>query len=339
MTRNRYYSGPPSDHFDGELFFSPTRPVDKTFRDILSWRFNERPLRWPLSYPSPFSDRPPFRVEGGALRVSYIGHASFLIQTRGLNLLIDPVYSKRVSPMSWAGPTRVNPPGIAFDDLPPIDAVLVTHNHYDHLDLATLSKLQARWRPKILTPLGNDTIMRAHDRALAPQAYDWGARVELSPEVAANFAPAYHWSARSLNDRRMALWCAFVLETPDGPIYCIGDTGFGDGAIFRDVKAKFGPPRLALIPIGAYEPRWFMKDQHVDPVEAVEVFKLCGARQAIAHHWGTFPLSNEAIDAPPKALAEALKRAEIEQERFRIMRPGEVLAEASALHPSGDVAE
>ena len=330
MSRNRYYSGPVSDHFDGERFFTPARPADRTLRDIFAWRFGDRPAPWPKSYPSPFTDRPPHRVEGGALRVAYIGHASFLIQTRGLNLLVDPVFSKRVSPASWAGPVRVNPPGIAFDDLPPIDAVLVTHNHYDHCDLRTLAKLNARWRPRILTPLGNDKIMRAHDRALKAEAHDWGARVTLSGDVVAHFTAARHWSARGLRDRRMALWCAFVLETPEGALYLIGDTGFGDGAIFRDVATKFGPPRLALIPIGAYEPRWFMKDQHIDPTEAVEVLKLCGARTAIAHHWGTFPLSNEAVDAPPKALAEALRKAEVPAERFRVMRPGEVYEETAA---------
>jgi L-ascorbate metabolism protein UlaG (beta-lactamase superfamily) len=329
MSRNRYYSGPPSDHFDGELFFSPARPADKTLGDLFAWRFRERPIPWPSVYPSPFSDRPPVRVAGGALRVSYIGHASFLIQTRGLNLLIDPVFAKRASPSSWAGPARVNPPGILFDDLPPIDAVLVTHNHYDHLDLATLSKLQARWRPRILTPLGNDSIMRAHDSALNSETHDWSARVALSPDVAVNFAPTNHWSARGLNDRRMALWCAFLIETPERPLYCIGDTGFGDGKIFRQIHESFGAPRLALIPIGAYEPRWFMKDQHVDPAEAVEIFKLCGARQAIAHHWGTFHLSNEGIDTPPKALGEALTRAAIDPEKFRVMRPGEVYQEAA----------
>ncbi len=327
MSGNRYYSGPRSDHFDGERFFAPGRSPDKTLGAMANWVLRERRARWPKAYPSPFVDRPPVRVAGGALRVAYIGHASFLIQTRGLNLLIDPVYAKRASPTRWAGPARVNPPGVAFDDLPPIDFVLVTHNHYDHLDLAVLSKLNARWRPRILTPLGNDAIIRAHDGALSVEAYDWGAKVDLARDVAAHFVPAHHWSARGLGDRRMALWCAFLIDAPEGAIYCIGDTGFGDGEIFRDVGARFGPPRLALIPIGAYEPRWFMKDQHVNPTEAVKILELCAARQAIAHHWGTFHLSNEAIEEPPSALKEALRDAAIDERRFRVIRPGEVYRE------------
>ncbi|HXW19324.1 MAG TPA: MBL fold metallo-hydrolase [Roseiarcus sp.] len=328
MTGNRYYSGPVSDHFDGERFFAPGRSTDKTLGAMANWVLRERRAPWPRAYPSPFFDRPPFKVAGGALRIAYIGHASFLIQTRGLNLLIDPVYAKRASPTRWAGPARVNAPGVAFDDLPPIDFVLVTHNHYDHLDLSTLSRLNARWRPRILTPLGNDAIIRAHDGALSVEAYDWGAEVRLAQEVDAHFLPSNHWSARGLSDRRMALWCSFLIETPEGPIYCIGDTGFGDGAIFRDVSSRFGPPRLALIPIGAYEPRWFMMDQHVNPSEAVRIFQLCGARQAVAHHWGTFHLSNEAIEDPPSALKEALREAAIHDGRFRVVRPGEVYEEA-----------
>ena len=324
MTRNRYYSGPVSDHFDGLRFFQAGRASERSLGDLLRWRLGGRRAPWPESFPSPFVDRPPATIGGGALRVVPIGHASFLIQTRGLNLLVDPVYSKRASPLQWIGPARVNPPGVAFDDLPPIDAILVSHNHYDHLDLAALSALNAKHQPRILVPLGNDAILAAHDSALKSEAFDWGARVALSNEVAVHVEPAYHWSARGLGDRRMALWCAFVIETPDGAIYCIGDTGFGDGAIFRDVRQKHGEPRLALIPIGAYAPRWFMKDYHLDPAEAVKVFELCGAQSAIAHHWGTFQLTDEAIEAPREALVKALAEADIEARRFRVLRPGEV---------------
>jgi L-ascorbate metabolism protein UlaG (beta-lactamase superfamily) len=328
VSRNRYYSGPTSDHFDGTRFFLSDGPRERGLSDVLRWRLGERRASWPERFPSPFADRPPARVAGGALRVVPIGHASFLIQTRGLSILVDPVYARRASPSQWIGPARVNEPGVAFGDLPSIDAVLVSHNHYDHLDLATLSALYSKHRPRILTPLGNDAIMAAHDRSLKSEAFDWGARVALSGEVAVHFEPAHHWSARGLADRRMALWCAFVIETPDGAIYCIGDTGFGEGAIFRDVREKHGAPRLTLIPIGAYAPRWFMKDYHINPAEAVKVFELCGARSAIAHHWGTFQLSDEAIEDPPDALRRALNEAGVEAARFRILRPGEVWEQA-----------
>ncbi|MGD0721363.1 MAG: MBL fold metallo-hydrolase [Roseiarcus sp.] len=330
MARNPYYSGARSDHFDGLRFYAPGGASDRSLGDLLRWRLGGRRAAWPASFPSPFRDRPPARVAGGALRVTAIGHASFLIQTRGLNLLVDPVYSRRASPSRWIGPSRVNAPGIAFDDLPAIDAILVTHNHYDHLDLATLRALAARHRPRILTPLGNDRLMAAYDPALRAEAFDWGARVALSAEVAVHCEPARHWSARGLGDRRMALWCAFAIETPDGAIYCIGDTGFGDGALFPAIRRKHGPPRLALIPIGAYAPRWFMKDFHIDPAEAVQVFALCGARSAIAHHWGTFPLSDEAIEAPREGLSTALRDAGVDPARFRALLPGEVWAESGA---------
>jgi L-ascorbate metabolism protein UlaG (beta-lactamase superfamily) len=245
-----------------------------------------------------------------------------------LNLLIDPVYSRRASPSQWIGPARVNAPGVAFDDLPPIDGILVSHNHYDHLDLATLSALNANHRPRVLARLGNDAIVAAHDSALRCEVFDCAACVTLSREVAVHFEPAYHWSARGLGDRRMVLWCAFAIETPDGAIYCIGDTGFGDGAIFRDIRQKHGAPRLALIPIGAYEPRWFTKDYHVDPAETVKIFQLCGARSAIAHHWGTFPLTDEPIEAPPEALGRALAAGGVEATRFCALRSGEVWEES-----------
>jgi L-ascorbate metabolism protein UlaG (beta-lactamase superfamily) len=206
MSRNRYYSGPVSDHFDGTRFFLSDGPRERGLADVLRWRLGERRASWPKSFPSPFADRPPARVEGGALRVVPIGHASFLIQTRRLNLLVDPVYARRASPLQWIGPARVNEPGIAFDDLPPVDVVLVSHNHYDHLDLATLSALHSKHRPRILTPLGNDAILAAHDRDLKSEAFDWGARVVLSADVVVHFERAYHWSARGLADRRMALW-------------------------------------------------------------------------------------------------------------------------------------
>jgi hypothetical protein len=162
---NPYYRGPVTDHFDGRRFFSPGQPQDNGLTELLRWQFGGGRAPWPAAFPSPFRDKPPARVE--RLRVALVGHACMLIQVAGLNLLTDPVYAERASPLSFVGPKRVNAPGIAFDDLPPIDAVLITHNHYDHLDTATVTRLWRRDRPRILAPLGNDTIIRAADPDLA----------------------------------------------------------------------------------------------------------------------------------------------------------------------------
>jgi L-ascorbate metabolism protein UlaG (beta-lactamase superfamily) len=326
---SRYYNGPVSDHFDGERFFDPNGVPPRSRRELLRWRFGRQSrktrAKWPAWAPSPYADHPPERVEGPLSRISYVGHASFLIQTAGLNILLDPVWSKRASPFRFIGPKRVNAPGIAFEELPPIDTVLVSHGHYDHLDVVTLSRLAAAHGVRVITPLGDDTIMRNHDPAIAAEAYDWGDRVAIGPGVAVTIVPTRHWSARSLSDRNMSLWASFVVETPNGCIYFVGDSAYGDGLNFREVKERYGTLKLALLPIGAYEPRWFMQDQHMNPAESVQAFIDCGAEFALGHHYGTFQLTDEAIDAPTVALAEALKGAGISPERFRALRPGEVL--------------
>ena len=320
--RNRYYQGPVTDHFDGVRFHLPNQPQDKGVVELLRWQLGGGRKDWPESFPSPFRDKPPARVEG--LRVTLIGHATLLIQVAGLNIVTDPHWSERASPISFAGPKRVNPPGIAFDDLPPIDAVLLTHNHYDHLDLETIARVWARDRPRIVAPLGNDAVVHARQADLPVETADWGGSAALPNGVQVHLEPAYHWSARGMNDRRMALWCAFVLTTPAGVVYHVGDTGLGDGAIFRRVRETYGPPRLAILPIGAYEPRWFMAPQHLNPEDALRVLDLCGAEQALGHHWGTFRLTNEGVDEPVRDLAAALAAQNVPPECFRALRPGEV---------------
>jgi L-ascorbate metabolism protein UlaG (beta-lactamase superfamily) len=319
------YPGPTSDHFDGTRFFDPHGAAPKGFGAILRWQFGQRQRnRWPDRVPSPYSDIPPRRVSGGRARFSFVGHASWLIQTAGLNILIDPVWSERASPVAFAGPKRVNDPGIPFDRLPPIDVVLVSHGHYDHLDLATLAKLAAKFAPRVVTPLGNDVTMRAGNAAIRAEAYDWHQRVAIGGGVAVHLVPTRHWSARGVFDRNKALWASFVIETPAGAIYAVGDSGYGDGGHFRRVREVHGAPRVALLPIGAYEPRWFMRDQHMNPEDAVKALADCGAAMALAHHHGTFQLTDEAIDAPVNDLATALDAAGVARDRFVALKPGQV---------------
>ena len=322
---NRYYSGPPSDHFDGTLFFNPDGKLPGRFTDLLKWQLSGKRSKWPDTNPSPFAQaKPAARIDGPELLVTMVGHSSLLIQTAGLNILTDPIWSQRASPFSFAGPKRFNPAGVAFDSLPPIDLVLVSHNHYDHLDLATLTRLKATHDPRVVTPLGNDTIIENSVPGMRLSAPDWGEKVDIGRGVVIHLEPAHHWSARGGRDRRMALWAGFVLETPAGNIYFAGDTGFHDGINYRLMAQKHGGFRLAILPIGAYEPRWFMASQHQNPQEAVQGMKLCNAAYAAGCHWGTFQLTDEPVDEPVERLSQALDDQGIPRERFRALRPGEV---------------
>ena len=197
-------------------------------------------------------------------------------------------------------------PGVAFDDLPPIDVVLISHCHYDHLDVATLRRLQAVHAPLMAMPLGNDVIVRAAVPGARCVVGDWWDRLDLGDGVTSTLTPAIHWANRWPTDVRMALWSGHWLDTPAGTVWFAGDTGYGDGAMFGQIRERLGAPDVALIPIGAYEPRWFMAAQHVNPVEAVQIFRDVEAKQALGIHWGTFQLTDENREAPRMALATAL---------------------------------
>ncbi|MCB5176449.1 MBL fold metallo-hydrolase [Microvirga lenta] len=321
-----YYKGPLSDHFDGRRFFNPGGDRPRGFGDFLRWRLSERSEPWPEDYPSPFQDVPPPRVGKHDLRISFVGHATFLIQTGNRNILTDPIWSERASPVPFAGPRRYNPPGISFDNLPPIDAVLISHNHYDHLDVHTLVRLWQRDRPRIVAPLGNDTIIRTHDPRVEVTALDWGEDIELAPGLQVFAKPAHHWSARATNDRNHALWASFVLRSAGRSIYFAGDTGFGGGRHFQEIGERHRSLDIALLPIGAYEPRWFMAPQHMNPEDAVRAFRILKAKYALGFHWGTFKMTNEAVDQPLRDLAAALQNLSISPRRFIAMRPGQVWA-------------
>jgi len=322
MARNPYYQGPVTDHFDGSRFLNPPGEpdTDRSLRDVLRWN-REAPRN---SWPAQVDVRPVVpdaRVEG--LRVSMVGHATLLIQLAGLNILTDPVWSDRASPLVFAGPRRVTAPGISIDDLPPIDAILLSHNHYDHLDIATLRALHVRHDPLIVTPLGNDAIIHRHIPSAHVKAGDWGDHVEIAPDVAAHIVPACHWSSRSLRDRRMALWGGFMLQAGGKLVYFAGDTGYGTGNIFRAIRARFGPADLALLPIGGYDPRWFMAAQHTDPEEAVQIMIDLDASKAVGIHWGTFKLTDEPLTDPAIRLAANLRARGIDPARFPALRPAE----------------
>ena len=307
-----YYRGPRSDHFDGQRFFNPDgdadtqMPIPHGSRAGFLWNQltgrDGRPA-WPRSVPVT-PTKPPARVEGERMLVTWIGHATVLIQTRGLNILTDPVWSERTGPFG-IGPRRVAEPGVRFEDLPPIDVVLVSHNHYDHMDLPTLKRLAERDHPRIVTSLGNDAVIGLPNIATA----DWGGAVAIKPGVEVIVVRAHHWGTRYSTDRNRALWSGFVLKLPGGGnVYFIGDTGMGDGQ-WPAEAASHGPIRLALIPIGAFRfvPGQMAIGSHIGPVDAVEVYRGTGAARAIPVHWGTFRLSYEARDTPPELLAAATR--------------------------------
>jgi len=320
--RNRYYQGPVTDHFDGVRFFHPGLPSsDKSLLEIFKWKLFGKAVPWPKIVPGRMGVRPALRVED--LQITHIGHASYLIQGGGINILVDPVWAARASPVKWSGPHRHNPPSVAFEDLPPIHAVLITHNHYDHLDTDAVRRLWEVHRPRTFAPLGNDAIIHADAPEIEVQTGDWWTVFSVSENIRVTIVPSYHWSSRGLGDRRMALWGGFVLETPAGLIYCAGDTAYRDGAIFKEIGKRFGPSLVAVLPIGAYAPRWFMQTQHANPQEAVQIAQDCGATNVLGVHWGTFALTDEPFHEPADQLQAAAQAKALEGIHFEALRPGD----------------
>lgn len=280
-------------HFDGVRFFNPNGKQAPGFRDLIRWQRSRHQEKSPDFIDDVTPAKPQTRVDGDEIVVTLINHSTVLIQHRGVNILTDPVWSERVSPLSWIGPKRRRAPGVAFEDLPPIDLLLLSHNHYDHLDLPTLRRLRERGKSQVVVSLGLVPLV--------PEAHelDWGDSIALAG-MTIHAVPAYHFSARGIFDRNKTLWCGYVIDSGAATIYFAGDTGFGDH--FAQIREHFGPPRIALLPIGAYEPRWFMSPVHMGPDEAVRAHEILGARTSIAIHHGTFQLTDEGLDTPKREL-------------------------------------
>lgn len=258
---------------------------------------------------------------------TWIGHATVLLQVGGLNILTDPVFSERASPLSWLGPKRKTPPAMKAADLPRIDVVIVSHNHYDHLDLPSLQALNAQpgGPPLFLMPLGVGDWLRRHGIDNVAQL-DWWQSRQLAGATL-HFLPVQHWSARGLFDRFETLWGGWVIESDGGDrmlkLFFTGDTGYSKD--FADIRRRFGRFDVALIPVGAYEPRWFMRHQHVDPAEAVQIHLDLEARRSLGIHWGAFELTDEPLDEPPRALLQALQARGVDTRDFVTTAPGETL--------------
>lgn len=313
-------SFPISDHCDGNRFYNPGVHINRNWWDVLRWRLTSRAEPWPQTVEIKNYELPSKPNETG-LTCTWINHATTLLRSATITWLIDPVFSPCAGPWGRWGPRRAHRPGIGFDNLPFIDVVLLSHDHYDHCDLPSLERLYEASQPLAITPLGNGRLLkRAGFPARRIVELDWWQTHKINDQNQITLTPARHWSNRLSGKRNARLWGGFYLQTGDRRVASVGDTGYDD-QMFRDIHQRLGAPDLALIPIGAYEPRWFMDAQHCNPDEAVQIHRDLNAKRSIGVHWGTFQLTDEGREAPLKALAAT----GISENEFRALDPGQTI--------------
>ena len=317
-----------SDHYDGEKFFNFDFNIraEKSFLEVLRWLRKRNKRAWPKFIPGRQMAQLASRQEPNECVVTFINHATLLVQVQGFNFLTDPVFSQRVSPLSWLGPRRVREPGLRISELPRIDFILLSHNHYDHLDLAALIELTELHRPKIIAPLGNEKYFREKGFSNVVEL-DWWEQFNIennlsgASTVTITLTPAQHWSSRSPFDRNKTLWGGFVVAAGTLKIFFAGDTGYNKH--FKAIFAKFGAMDIALLPIGSYDPQWFMKDQHMNPREAARAHQDLQSQLSIGIHFGCFQLTDEGITEPAQDLQKALLEFSIAPEKFLVPDHGQ----------------
>ena len=317
---NKLYKGAPSDHFDGRRFYN--EEPDHTFWDRVKWLWKMDTVDWPKWIEDPPHPKPTEYVNHRNIKVTFINHATILIQMDGLNILTDPIWSERAGPVSWMGSKRVRAPGVPLKDMPKIDAILISHDHYDHLDVPSLKQLSAQFQPLLLIGLGGKSFLKSKGFSNIIEMDWWQTYLHQSAGVTFTFVPARHSSGRGLWGRNRVLWGGFVIEGAAGRVYFAGDTGYGQ--FLQSIHERFRDFRLTIFPIGNYEPRWFMKAQHMNPEDAVEAHLLLNSQQSLGIHFGTFVEHPEqAIDAHEKKLSEALKKYNMSSSKFWVLQFGE----------------
>ena len=289
-----------SKHFDGKRFYNPASAQARGLLDFLRWKLATRPDPSPAFIDDVISSIPPRRIENDKLRATFINHSSLLLQQRTANILTDPIWSERATPFHSIGPRRHRAPGVRKEDLPPIDILLLSHNHYDHLDVPSLRWLTEQGQFLTVVPMGVAALLQSLGLRNIVQL-DWGDS-HVCGDTTIHCVPALHFSARGPFDRNRSLWCGYVIEAQDRTIYFAGDTGYGDH--FQQIRDRFGPPSLSLLPVGAYEPRWFMSPIHMAPEEALRAHTILASPTSIAIHHGTFQLADDSVDQPITVLAE-----------------------------------
>lgn len=311
----------PSDHFNGKKFFNPTleKPFSPGFSDIFKM-MREGRAKWPENVENKAVPNLGEKLNPNDVAITFVNHATFLIQLPEMNILTDPVWSERTSPVSWFGPKRVRKPGVRFEDLPNIDVIILSHNHYDHLDIETLKKLNKSFSPLVIVPVGDKKLVESIGFSDVREL-DWWESIDVNGNTNITFTPTQHSSARGLFDRDHSLWGGYFVKHNHRSIYFGGDAGYSTH--FSETRKRLGAPEIAMLGIGAYAPRFFMKAIHMDPADAVKAHKDLGAKLSIGMHFGTFQLSSEGFDQPVIDLDEALVKESVSKEAFTTFDDGE----------------